>query len=241
MINIESSIMDNNHSAVSMNNLGASCIATGDLMEAVAHLVNALRYSKDLLQATTAAHEEDFQSSDARFDAWISQEACTHGNSAAAVAVTGSFVYSQPIVIPTDDTTPRSSGKFETNLLITSAIVFNMAIAHHLSGIQQGNDPRLLQIALMFYERSFDLSEVYRNDHTGSCMYYTMAVLNNVGVCYRSMGQGEFADKAFSTLLTYLLYAHASPQQSITSNLETFFVNVSYLAFPSSMSTAPAA
>ncbi len=58
-----------NQSAISMNNLGASCIATGDLMEAVAHLVNALRYSKDLLQATTAAHEEDFQSSDARLDA----------------------------------------------------------------------------------------------------------------------------------------------------------------------------
>jgi hypothetical protein len=228
--------MDINQSAVSMNNLGASFIVAGNLKEAATHLANALRYSKTHLQATTAGHEEAIQSSEPTFDAWISQ-ACTFGNSAAAV--TGSFVYSHPIVIPTDTTTAQS--EFETNILMTSAIVFNLAIIHQLGGIQQGNDPRLLRKALVFYEYSFNLSEIYRNKHTRSCIYYNMAVLNNVGVCHLSLGKLEFADEKFSALLTFLLYVQTSPQKSITTNLEAFFVNVSHLAFPSSMSTASAA
>jgi hypothetical protein len=222
-----------NQSAISMNNLGASLIVIGNPKEAVTHLTNALSYSKSLTSQATVGYEEADQSSEPRFDAWICQ-ACTFGRSAADV--TGSFVYSQPIIIPTDDT----PSKFETNLLMTtSAIVFNMAIAHHLSGIQQGNDPRLLQKAVLCYEYSFNLSEVYRNKHTGSCMYYTMAVLNNLGVCHRSLGQGELADKKFSILLTSLLYVQTSPQKS-TMNLKAFFGNVLYLALPSTRSVSPA-
>ena len=224
--------MSDNRTTISMNNNGASLISSGRPRDAIPQLANALKQSKILMQeSSTVRHDAAIHSSEPVLDSWMLQD-CTFARNNASDA----FVYSHPISVP--ETTRNT---LEAHLLMTSTILFNLAIAHQLSGIHQGHDPKLLKKALAFYECSFKLSEAYRCNHTSSCIYYTMALMNNLGICHRSLNHGESAEKMFSSLLTYLMYVLTSPHKFLETNFEAFYANVSHLAFPTSMRTAPAA
>jgi tetratricopeptide (TPR) repeat protein len=223
---------------IALINEGALLLSLGRMTEAISTLGAALKFSKPLLRQTQKDQEPSVVT-ELKFDSWMLPTG--HGGLFEDISRDG-FVYTHAIVIPED-----APNNFASNTLVSSAMIFNLALAHHIYAIRKGNNPRLLQQAVSFYQHSLTMcrgSPISKE----SCTMYTMAALNNMGVCLRGLSKDDLAEKCFQSLLTIFFFVQSSPGSrnvsSASSNFHHFFENVSHLLLPASLtiiSTAAAA
>jgi tetratricopeptide (TPR) repeat protein len=124
------------------------------------------------------------------------------------------FVFSDPIIVD------LYTISFERDYLmrLTSVIVFNLGIAHHLRSLHDSHASISdLARALSLYELSY---KIQVKERVQLKAIYRMAILNNIGQVYASNGNKAKANECFRCLLKHvLLYSersqneHANPEQ----------------------------
>ncbi len=125
------------------------------------------------------------------------------------------------------------------SVVIAVAIVFNLALAHHLTGVENSCNPVLLQTAVKLYERALALAQT--EDYIGDdSVLFHLAIMNNLGQLYKGLKRNMLAGKCFHQLLSMLMYLLDCSEDD-TPSYERFFSNVSHLIFPSGSVAAPAA
>lgn len=239
---------DDNSSIIAMNNRGAREIACDDFHSAIEHLSHALHSSR------TCARNPLDNFNQATFDISVLMEEGYNAMKAAMEAeelvpslqrITPSdFIYSSPISVP--DSAFLVPG-LRTEVAISSIVIFNLALSHHLLAIQtkllnpKQHTTALLAKSMKLYELAIQLQQQDAAISSANCSkLFILSLLNNLGNIYRLLGNEVASQYCFQQLLSLLLYLNyhdGFSKISDTSNYSTFFKNV----LRQHMDTAPAA
>jgi tetratricopeptide (TPR) repeat protein len=242
---------------ITLNNLGAGCIDSGDYRRSIEFLSAAFQMTKQQLRdhsSTEQDHEKSvYRHSVSTFDTWMTKNENDSLNDIGTTTdTTGEFVYRNPLSSSDsiDNSSISSNGEFvytdpiyipshaySHDLLIPIVITFNLGLAYYLLATTDQTVDRLtlLRSSLRLYQHSFRLQRTRgRASHSP---HYFMAVINNVGVVYSNLGETQSADQCFQQLLTLLMYMNtkmAAPSSSnnssnnnTSSGYEAFFQNTS--------------
>lgn len=113
------------------------------------------------------------------------------------------LIHHAPMQVPF--TTPK---KLSASTLVSSAIIFNLALAHSLLAqtYEEGTQRRLyLQKATKLFEHSLQLHRrVSRDQHT-SWLFLIVCTLS-MAECHRALGQHQTARQMIDTLHTLVLF-----------------------------------
>jgi tetratricopeptide (TPR) repeat protein len=133
------------------------------------------------------------------------------------------FVYRTPIVISESITTRD----YESAVEATVAIMFNLALAHHLQGADQPfKDPTAFRKALALYELAYELQV---QEDIDLSVEVTMAIINNLGDIHRELDDQEKASQCFQQLLSTILFVQTLGDCDFCPRTEGFVRNVSHL------------
>jgi tetratricopeptide (TPR) repeat protein len=217
-----------NQTVISLNNQGASLIDAGKALEAITILTSALMSSKQLI-LSRPSQDASVVLGHCLLDEMMSKNvACVTKGSDTNSA----FVHRRSIHVQEDKLRNVHS------VVIAVAIVFNLALAHHLTGVENSYNPVLLQKAVKLYEHAVTLAQTHGIGDDS--VLFHLAIINNLGQLYKELKRNELAGKCFHQLLSMLMYLLDCSEDG-TSSYEEFFSNVSHLIFPSCSVAAPAA
>ena len=123
------------------------------------------------------------------------------------------------------------------HLTLSVLLIFNLALAHHLGGLEGTKKVGMLEKAVYFYT----LSQQMFAQQSLDTITFILAVTNNIGQIRKTLGQTEVADELFQRLLTTLIYL-TEYDWDITNAflLEGFFQNTTHLVLKKSHSAAGA-
>jgi tetratricopeptide (TPR) repeat protein len=218
-----------NQTAISLNNQGASLIDAGRALEAITILNSALKSFQQLILSRPPQDASVVVLGHCSLDEMMSKNAAcvTKGSD-----TNSGFVHRRSMHVQEDKLTKVHSEVY------AAAIVFNLALAHHLTGENSCN-PLFLQKAVKLYERALALAQT--EDYIGDdSVLFHLAIINNLGQVYKELKRNMLAGKCFHQLLSLLMYFLDCSEDG-TSSYEEFFSNVSHLIFPSGSVVAPAA
>ena len=126
---------------------------------------------------------------------------------------------------------------YQYEVLMSNAILFNLALAHHLAGIEARNDSTLLQNAAALYESAFKMA---RRENFGGT-FFLMAIINNMGHIYLARQDQSKADSFFRQLVSMFMFLVDSQQIDDAFDLDGFFYNAYQLVYSRRCHVAPAA
>jgi hypothetical protein len=133
------------------------------------------------------------------------------------------YLYKTPLQI--SDSAEFSS--YDSTVELSVAIMFNLALAHHLNALQMGTIEErnvVLHQAITLYELAYTVQMQEDLEVSVEC---TMAIINNLGQIHNLVGNQEKASRCFSHLLSTILlvqsYGDAAEQT------EVFVRSVSHL------------
>eukprot|EP00980_Cylindrotheca_fusiformis_P005579 scaffold1183_cov114-Cylindrotheca_fusiformis.AAC.12 len=147
------------------NNAAVFLIQTGKYQEAISRLSHSLKtYSKDARAKTTSLR------SDATQDESLNQCILRSRNPPFSDGNTGNpYIYKQPILMSRQTVVSSLKGID----LVTSILVFNLAVAHHLLSLEYGESTEgdsCLSKALILYELAIHLQgEIQMWHYRGLC------------------------------------------------------------------------
>ena len=220
---------------IALNNSSVSLLSTGSYEKAICKLSEALTASKALIS------DSEGQGSSAAsigMDKCM-QEQSTLINENDSDSNGNLFLYQRPICIPCD--MPVS---YESNLLASVIVIFNLALAHHLTamGYQKGENQRkrskLLKKAAKLYELAHKL--YHDNESFEESALFIIVCCNNLGLISNELNDAKTAQKYFQHLLSTLMFL-ATVGDSSVSKFDGFFRNTSHLVFQQATRTAAAA
>lgn len=116
------------------------------------------------------------------------------------------YVYKQPIRIPVTHC-HMEEAKFQTNS--SAAILFNLALAHHLSGMEDNSPPRglvpskMLSKALTMYELC---NQVLAQDGIQADILFDLSLANNIGQLHTVLKSTLKARLCFEHLLATIMF-----------------------------------
>jgi tetratricopeptide (TPR) repeat protein len=189
--------MMNTSKVVQCNNSGALYMLNGNYDQAVALFRNAVKLTKELLnhsrrlniQRPTHGPELLFEFQDAgRSPQLISQDR-------NALSSAESFVSRGVVLISQNDLLDISVLNLYKISMIT---IYNLALANHLSGLQDRN-MKSLKRALEYYEVSYKL---HLQEPLSLKPTHALSIVNNVGAIYRLLHEHEKSNMFFSHLLS---------------------------------------
>jgi hypothetical protein len=148
------------------------------------------------------------------------------------------YMYRQAIHIPLD-----IESTYEASVIVSSMIIFNVALAHHLSVLATSDKKRQskkLHKATTLYEMAYDLQG--RNKQVENNVMFTMAAMNNLGVICLQMEDRETASKCFQCLLSTVMFLVdcGAAKVCCDEDLDGFLRNVTNLVSGSSFAAAAA-
>jgi tetratricopeptide (TPR) repeat protein len=138
------------------------------------------------------------------------------------------FIYRSPIRIPEGSQTNHTDYNFHVTLSVL--LVFNLALAHHLCGLEGTTRADMLEKAVYLYTLSQQIFEQQGLD----TIAFILAVTNNIGQIRKTLGQTEVADELFQRMLTTLLYLNQYLWDTKEFSLEGFFRNTTHLVLTNS-------
>ena len=100
-------------------------------------------------------------------------------------------------------------------------ILFNLALAYHLLGIEHDNQ-RALQKALRLYELSYTVH--IKEDLTLTALQ-ALAIVNNLGHVHRELGNLDNSRQCFENLLSSLMYVQISIDEETMQHVDGFTTN----------------
>ena len=143
------------------------------------------------------------------------------------------FIYREPIFIETTNNSDSCGNAssvvddvedYSTTLSVTC--VFNLALAHHLTAIDQDDDEQRLRVALRLYEvcylmqrNSLDQAKNTSSSNTNSSsiekmsLSHTLGLVNNSGQIHKSLHQYKRANRLFQHLLSSLVLVSEMDEQ----------------------------
>jgi hypothetical protein len=218
--------------AIANNNRGASLLEEGKYGDAVVVLSNAQKFARRGLEkcrqvvgsAPPANRGVSFCESLDRL--MIRKANPQSSDEEYGDSHNDGFVYRQPIQIP-----PSSlSIDCQSSLLVSVAIIFNLALAHHLCGMEY-KEVGVIRKALRLYECSYKLYRSYcqiQEISLSSSSLLPMAAMNNSGQIHRLLGEDENARCFFQSLFSSLIYiGYCREGRNRGLDLEGFFQTTS--------------
>ncbi len=221
------------HNAIQQNNAAASLIAAGEYNTAIQELSFALKVYK---QVMTEVKNEITQPVKTSLDQCMVQSLAVAGcRKSCLVNDNDQYMYQHAVRIPVDiESTSQSSA------MVSSLIIFNSALAHHLSAMASGNrqSPKLLRAAKL-YELAFILQRDAQLDNN---VLFTLAAFTNLGVVHHQLENKETATKCFQQVLSTIMLLVDCREAEARSGgeLDGFLRNATNLVSASSCA-APAA
>jgi hypothetical protein len=124
-----------------------------------------------------------------------------------------SFVYNQPIQLP-DPSPVESTHDDEMQAIVSSAVLFNTAMAHHLMAehldlagkhvVSQSDRDSLLEKAIRLYHLSYDLLGLASEQPVLDCEVLQLAIVNNLAMAHQGRGDGKMVECCIQHLLSSL-------------------------------------
>ena len=135
-------------------------------------------------------------------------------------------IFCQPIIL--------RAGKDERPTLklynrFSFAIMFNLALAHHLSWMESPGASRLgkLRKALRLYEYAYSIQ---MQEDVQLQITYTLGMVNNLGHIQEHLGEVQKAHQCFQHLLSTLMYViEGGEEGSEEGQWDVFFHNITHL------------
>jgi tetratricopeptide (TPR) repeat protein len=219
-----------NQIVISLNNHGASLIDAGRALDAITILKSALKSSKQLVLSRPPQDASVMQGHECSLDEMMSKNAAciTKGSD-----TNSGFVHRRSLHVQ-----EHKLRNLPSEMIVAVAIIFNLALAHHLTGVENSCNPVLLQKAVKLYEHALDLAQAHGIG--GDSVLFHLAIINNLGQLYKELKRNVLAGKCFHQLLSMLMYLLEWSEDDPAS-YEEFFSNVYHLIFPSCSAAAPAA
>jgi tetratricopeptide (TPR) repeat protein len=220
---------------ISYSNAGASCIEAGDYSIAIVNLSEALKYSK----ASMGNGQGEQQSLPFKIDLdmFMTQGKSDKDPKDGNESSSDFLVYSSPIRIP--ESLFQQEG-FDSEVLFSAIAIFNLALAHHLSGLEnKASSTTMLQKALKLYECGVQIQEGHRSAAC-PCTLFFLSALNNVGDIHRRLGAASTSERCFQQLLSILMYLTECEEAS-APQFELFFKSTFFLICPIQWNGAAAA
>jgi tetratricopeptide (TPR) repeat protein len=109
------------------------------------------------------------------------------------------YIYEQPIRVSQKSMEEEHC----PGVILSLIIIFNLALAHHLSAMQNNTCRKLLQKALHLYELAYQLQR--EEDDYGS-LSFTMIVANNLGQIHRAVNNEYKHQQCLEHLLSTMMY-----------------------------------
>ena len=232
---------ENQRRILFLNNNGVQCIRNGQLDDAITTLANALQDIKH--NAAVEMEQGNQQQCNGEcISEWFTQLFMLakerHATSTTYTSMSG-HVHQSPIELPMDDEIAMVTS------VQSVAVLFNLAMAFHLLGMQQlqqqqgqqANAATTIQNAIHVYELCY---EMMGSEEMNVGLYFLMCLANNLGHCHALLGDEEKAQKCFEHLLSmqmYLMDAEATSGggenknvgDQLVSSCEGFLQNTSHL------------
>jgi hypothetical protein len=114
-----------------------------------------------------------------------------------------SFIFRDPIEIPIRTISRKQKLSSSLLMKVSIVIVFNLAMACHLSALSCGSWSQL-ERAKLLYEHGFRLDLQGDEDSGGTLLYY-MALLNNLGLIYEISNEHEKSQECFRKMLSIMM------------------------------------
>jgi hypothetical protein len=92
---------------------------------------------------------------------------------------------------------------FRASALISTMIIFNLALAHQLLAATHEKKEQLLSKAAKLHECGFNLR---RAEDFESNILFTLATMNNLGLIHQQLNDRDQAKKCFEHLLSSMMY-----------------------------------
>jgi hypothetical protein len=201
--------------AIERNNFAASQIEVGNYNAAIQTLTTTLKTT-----LLAASHGYPLQEpSEMSLDECLNRKFQVSPHDCS-----NRYVYRRPIRIPfnlLDSNNTRT-------LIMSSAviIIFNLALAHQLlSESTEQNQRKILHKAAKLYELGFQLQQL--DNRLEPSVFFTMVILNNMGVVYDQLNDRATSAKYFEQLLSCLMVLTAEQNLVICESVDGFLRNVS--------------
>ncbi|KAG7369290.1 expressed tetratricopeptide repeat protein [Nitzschia inconspicua] len=196
------------------NNVGASQLVNGMFSNAIDSFTRSLRIVRCALPvlATSRCSSSGPAVPPQRFIAKSRSSFVVRGDNAAGGDALLQGLYVSPLYL----TEIACNDRYETMVEASIAVMFNLALAHHLncllvynnpdSSSQQGQRTQGLSAlgrATALYELAYT---VHMQEETDINVEFTMAIVNNLGQAHRLTGDDEKADRCFRHLLSTMMF-----------------------------------
>ena len=195
---------------ISKNNLAVVMIEEGAYDEASSKLCT-------LFQAYQ--HYSDENDEEECYKASLSLDQCmTKGHPmSSSVDPDFPFMYSDGIRIPAEAAAtgiPRHD--------LASIVLFNLALAYHLSAMDSMDPGSDLRKALHVYELVYTMQQENKENFLSNLMF-VLSILNNIGIIYQWRNEDDIAARCFDKLLSVLMLLSNHSQSSTDKNEEVVF------------------
>jgi hypothetical protein len=241
---------------IQLNNSGVQHLQNCQYGDAANHFTEALRLSKGILSFFESQRGDsgmDVNRQPETDDRSNSKGPCSRSDACCAVVTPlhrcendnesidklsseweahHQFVYRTPLQLSES----VHISNYESSVEISVAIMFNMALSHHLHALHghvQGRDVVLGQ-AVALYELAYTVQMQEEIELSVEC---TMAIINNLGQIHGVLGNQEKSCQCFRNLLSTILFLQSYGEA--TSETEGFVQSVSHLILKET--AAPAA
>lgn len=214
-------MVESQREAIALNNEAVSLISTGNYPDAISKLIYALDSFKRLMNTRLDLQERQVAVTSS-LDAFMKEgyHPCTD---CIPQENEQNYLYQRAILIPE----AQCGHTYRETVLASCIVVFNLALAHHLSS-------SLIE-AVQLYELSFNIQLQEQLDDN---VFYTLAVVNNLGLVHRLLRDEEASGKCFQHVLATLMLLTECGQANM-GQLDGFFCNVACLiSEPSAASAA---
>ncbi|CAJ1950966.1 unnamed protein product [Cylindrotheca closterium] len=206
---------------IEQNNATVTFLQRNDFSRALESSILALSCNRTLLAQGGTAND---QSSGCLDECMLVLYTAEHQSAAATSNHT--FIYDQAIII-------RTTEEGIDSTILTAILVFNAALAHHVLGEQNDchrSRMRLLMRAKQLYELAYESCDLEHN------LLFQFALINNIAVIEREIGNVSTANQCFEYLMSLLIFFVDQGCDMRLRHVEGFVANI-----PLTMKNAPAA
>jgi tetratricopeptide (TPR) repeat protein len=231
-----------------LNNLGVNLIESGLYEQAIASFSKGFTVVKKVLShqgKCTAPLEEPATMENASEP--VAQAPSCHfhkmqeatpmeiGETEEPVCSDEPFIFRNPIFIPCH---AMDLTCFKYYVKLSFIILYNLALAHHLSGVSGNNTLMRLRKALSLYELAYTIQMTENIELT---VLETMAIVNNLGQIHTSLENKEKSCQCFQHLLSTIMFLNDSGEPDTgVEQMDGFILSVMPLILKNAAS-APAA
>ena len=147
------------------------------------------------------------------------------------------YLYRKAIIIPSGMPYCHSS-----SVLLSTAIIFNLALTYQLAGEQQAREQKNNTVFLQKAAKLYELAHSLHAEENMASANFILAAANNLGLIYHELRDTQMSKRYFQHLLTTLMFLVDCGQSGTASrHLDGFIRNATSQLLFKGDSAAPAA